>query len=124
MVIIYYFILLQLSSEFILHRQLYLEIHLSFCLPTLEQIEEKINDHVFICIGPGLDDDENIIYCLYYDKFPITDVTNPGLVYLSSVMVFSDGFSDTQNKLDPNWSINYLLLQNIVTATQIHTEKN
>ena len=35
-------------------------------------------------------------------------------------MVFSDGFSDTQNKLDPNWSINYLLLQNIVTATEIH----
>ena len=64
--------------------------------------------------------DENIIYCLYYDKFPITGGTNPGVYYLSSVMVFSDGFSDTQNKLDPNWSINYLLLQNIVTATEIH----
>ena len=63
---------------------------------------------------------ENIIYCLYYDKFPITGGTNPGVYYLSSVMVFSDGFSDTQNKLDPNWSINYLLLQNIVTATEIH----
>ena len=63
--------------------------------------------------------DENIIYCLYYDKFPITGGTNPGLVYLSSVMVFSDGFSDTQNKLDPNWSINYLELQNIVTAAGI-----
>ena len=64
--------------------------------------------------------DENVIYCLYYDKFPITGGTNPGVYYLSSVMVFSDGFSDTQNKLDPNWSINYLLLQNIVTATEIH----
>ena len=79
----------------------------------------KINDHVFICIEP----DENIIYCLYYDKFPITARTNPGLVYLSSVMVFSDGFSDTQNKLDPNWSINYLLLQNIVTAAEIHKRR-
>ena len=63
--------------------------------------------------------DENIIYCLHYDKFPITEGTNPSLVYLSSVMVFSDGFSDTQNKLDPNWSINYLVLQNIVTAPGI-----
>ena len=74
------------------------------------------------CIYNSIDNlyEEKIIYCLYYDKFPITGGTNPGVYYLSSVMVFSDGFSDTQNKLDPNWSINYLLLQNIVTATEIH----
>ena len=86
-------------------------------------IGDKINDLSFIWIDRGswwTLYDENIIYCLYYDKFPITGGTNPGVYYLSSVMVFSDGFSDTQNKLDPNWSINYLLLQNIVTATEIH----
>ena len=79
-----------------------------------------INDVFLFVLCYTATHDENIIYCLHYDKFPITEGTNPSLVYLSSVMVFSDGFSDTQNKLDPNWSINYLLLQNIVTATEIH----
>ena len=90
-------------------------------VPTLEQTEEKqMILFLFTLILAWMDDDdENIIYCLYYDKFPITGGTNPGLVYLSSVMVFSDGFSDTENKLDPNWSINYLLQQNIVTAVEI-----